>query len=68
MKLPIRVAGKTKDGVYAAEKVIELIPKEDTTFTVPKVITENGYQNITVRVNALGVLQGIQIERWDPTV
>jgi hypothetical protein len=68
MLLPIRVAGVTKDGVYSAEKAVELHPTEDTTFTIPKVITENGYQNVTVKVNPQGVLLGIQVERWDPTV
>jgi hypothetical protein len=68
MQLPIRVAGVTKDGVYAAEKTIELDPKDDTTFTIPKVITENGWQNVTIKVNSEGVLLGVQLERWDPTV
>ena len=66
--LPIRVAGVTKDGVYAAEKQVALVEGADTTFTIPKVITENGYQNVTVRVDQDGVLLGIQLERWDPTV
>lgn len=66
-QLPIRVAGVTKDGIYAAEKAIMLDEVEDTTFTVPKVITENGYQDITVKVDKDGVLLGLQLERWDPT-
>lgn len=67
MKLPVRVAGVTKDGVYAAEKNLELDPVDDTVVTFPRVITENGWQNVTVKVNPDGVLLGIQIERWDPT-
>lgn len=66
-QLPIRVAGVTKDGVYAAEKTVELNEDADTTFTIPKVITENGWQNVTIKVNPEGVLLGVQVERWDPT-
>ncbi len=68
MILPVRVAGVTKDGVYAAEKGLELDPVDDTVVTFPRVITENGYQNVTVKLTPEGVLLGIQVERWDPTV
>jgi hypothetical protein len=64
----IRFSGVTKDGIYSAEKVLELDPERDNVFTVPKVITENGYQNVTVKLDGEGRLLVVQIERWDPSV
>lgn len=63
----IRVSGVTKDGVYTAEKNLELRPDSANVFTIPKVITENGYQNVTIKLDEEGRLLAVQVERWDPS-
>lgn len=63
----VRISGKTKDGVYAAEKPLELATDRDNVYTFEKVITDNGYQNVTIKLDPAGRLLAVQIERWDLT-
>lgn len=65
--LKVEVIGRTKDGDYGARKEIELNDDTDNVFTIPKVITENGYINVSFQVDGTGVLAAIMVETWDPT-
>lgn len=67
IKHSVRISGVTKDGVYTAEKQLELATDRDNVFTFPQVITENGYQNVTVKLDNEGRLLAVQVARWDPT-
>jgi hypothetical protein len=68
IKRKIAFIGRTKDGDYAAHKELNLLGADENVFTIPKVITENGYINITIQLDAEGRLDAVMVERWDPTI
>lgn len=60
--------GITKDGTYIQKKKFALNQHPDMDVNIidaEKVITENGYVNIKVELDAKGRLLAVEVERWN---
>lgn len=65
MKQTVEFIGRTKDGDYGRKVDIEGHDPaaKEFIFQAPKVITENGYVDVTVKVDPDGKLLAVMVER-----